>query len=199
MKAIRIHAYGGPAVLVYEEAPRPEPGPGEVLVRVHAAALNPVDRFTRAGYLQGMVDFALPFTPGLDLAGVVEAIGDNAGELAPKPASLDFVSAAAVPLAGMTAWQGLFDVGGLQAGQTVLIHGAGGGVGSLAVQFAVTQGVRVLATAGSDKIELLRELGVTEAIDYTQTEYAPQTLSRGVACPAPCPANRYTFQIRRSL
>jgi NADPH:quinone reductase-like Zn-dependent oxidoreductase len=200
MKAIRIHSYGGPEVLVYEEAPHPEPGAGEVLVRVHAAALNPVDRFTRAGYLQGMVNFALPFTPGLDLAGVVEAVGDGvsafavgdaiygysnmmrqgayaeyavvgAGEVAPKPASLDFVTAASVPLAGMTAWQGLFDVGGLQAGQSVLIHGAGGGVGSLAVQFALAKGARVLATAGSDKVDLLRELGVAEAVDYTTTRF----------------------------
>jgi NADPH:quinone reductase-like Zn-dependent oxidoreductase len=200
MKAIRIHSYGGPEVLSYEEAPRPTPGAGEVLVRVHAAALNPVDRFTRAGYLQGMVDFALPFIPGVDLAGVVEAVGEDVdtvavgdavygysnmmrqgayadyavvggGEVAAKPASLDFVAAASVPLAGMTAWQGLFDVGGLQAGQTVLIHGAGGGVGSLAVQFALAKGARVLATAGSDKIELLRELGVAEAIDYTTTRF----------------------------
>lgn len=202
MKAIRIHSYGGPEVLVYEEAPRPEPGPGEVLIKVHAAALNPVDRYVRAGYFQGIGNLALPFTPGLDLAGVIEALGDGVNtfavgdavygylnlmtmrqgayaeytvapvdEIAPKPASLDVVSAAAVPLAGLTAWQGLFDIGGLEAGQTVLIHGAGGGSGSLAVQFARAKGARVLATAGSDKIGLLRELGVAEAIDYTTTRF----------------------------
>ncbi len=200
MKAIRIHTYGGPEALVYEDAPRPTPAAGEVLVKVHATSLNPVDRFTRAGYLQGMVDFTLPFIPGLDLAGVVEAVGNNvstvavgdavygysnmmrqgayaeyavvsAGEIAPKPTSVDFVTAAAVPLVALTAWQGLFDVGGLQAGQTVLVHGAGGGVGSFAVQFAVAKGARVLGTAGSDKIALLRDLGVAEAIDYTTTRF----------------------------
>jgi NADPH:quinone reductase-like Zn-dependent oxidoreductase len=200
LKAIRIHSYGGPEVLVYEDAPRPTPAAGEVLVKVHATALNPVDSSTRAGHLQGMVDFAFPFIPGLDLAGVVEAVGDDAttvavgdavyghsnmmrqgayaeyavvsaGEIAPKPTSVDFVTAASVSLAGLTAWQGLFEVGGLQAGQTVLIHGAGGGVGSFAVQFALAKGARVLATAGSDKIALLRELGVTEAIDYTTTRF----------------------------
>jgi NADPH:quinone reductase-like Zn-dependent oxidoreductase len=200
MKAIRIHNYGGLEVLVYEDAPRPTPGAGEVLVKVYATSLNPVDRATRAGYLQGMVDFALPLVPGLDLAGVVEALGDGVstvalgdavygysnmmrqgaqaeyavvseGEIAPKPASVDFVSAASVPLAAMTAWQGLFDIAGLQAGQTVLIHGGGGGVGSFAVQFALVKGARVLATAGGDKIALLREVGVTEAIDYTTTHF----------------------------
>ena len=200
MKAIRIHAYGGPDVLVYEDAPRPEPAANEVVVRVHAAGVNPVDRFTRAGYLQGMADFALPFIPGLDLSGVVDAVGSEVdglavgdevfgysnmlrqgayaeyavvgvGELAVKPAGLDFITAAALPLVGMSAWQSLFDIGGLQAGQTVLVHGAGGGVGSLAVQLAAAKGARVLGTAGSDKIDLLRELGVSEAIDYTTTRF----------------------------
>jgi len=200
MKAVRIHTYGGPDVLVYEDAPRPTIGNGEVLVKVHATSINPVDRFTRAGYLQGMINFSLPLTLGLDLAGVVEAVGDDvttvavgdavygysnmirqgayaeyavvsAGEIAPKPASVDYVTAAAVPLVGITAWQALFDVAGLQAGQTILIHGAGGGVGSFAVQFAVAKGARVIGTASSNKIGLLRELGVAEAIDYTTTRF----------------------------
>ena len=200
MKAVRIHSFGGPEVLVYEDAARPVPAAGEVLVKVHATSLNPVDRFTRAGFLQGMVNFALPLVPGLDLAGVVEALGDGvtsvavgdavyghsnmkrqgtyaeyavvgAGEIAPKPSSADFVTAASVSLAALTAWQGLFDVAGLQAGKTVLIHGAGGGVGSFAVQFAVAKGARVFGTAGSDKIDLLRELGAAEAIDYTTTRF----------------------------
>ena len=200
MKAIRIHAFGGPEVLVYEDAPRPEPAAGEVLVKVHATALNPVDRGTRAGYLQSMVNFTLPFIPGLDLAGVVEAVGEgvttvavgdavygfsnmmrqgayaeyalvSAGEIATKPASVDFATAASVPLAALTAWQGLFGVGGLQVGQSVLIHGAGGGVGSFAVQFALAKGAQVLATAGSDKLALLHDLGVAEAIDYTTTRF----------------------------
>lgn len=199
MKAIRIHNYGGPEVLVYEDAPHPMITDDDVLIKVAAAAVNPVDRSFRAGYMQRMMPFPLPLTLGIDLAGAVEAIGANvisvalgdavyglsqmrlgayseyavinASEIAPKPTSLDFVAAASVPLAGTTAWQGLFDVGGLQAGQLVLIHGAGGGVGSLAVQFALAKGARVLATAGSDKIALLRDLGVTEAIDYTTTRF----------------------------
>lgn len=157
-----MYRYGDPQVLVYEEVPCPTPGAGDVLVNVAAAGLNSIDHVTRAGYLQGMVDFALPFIPGLDLAGMVEAIGEGVSaigvgdavygyatmlrqgayaeyavlgehELAPKPSSMDFVHAAALPLASITAWQGLFDLGGLQAKQTVLIHGAGGRVGSLAV------------------------------------------------------------------
>ena len=200
MKAVRIHTYGGSEVLAHEETTRPEPQAGEVLVKVHASSLNPVDLGVRAGHLQGMLNSTLPFVPGLDFAGVVEAVGSEvkdvavgdavygysnlmrqgahaeyavvgANEIAPKPRSLDFVGAAAVPLAAITAWQGLFDVGGLQGGQTVLIHGAGGGVGSFAVQFALAKGARVIGTAGSDKQSLLNELGVTQAIDYTSTKF----------------------------
>lgn len=200
MQAAHIHSYGGPETIVVEEVARPAPAAGEMLVKVYAAALNPVDRFTRAGYLQGMGDFPLPLTLGLDFSGVVEAIGAgvtdaavgdevygfsrmmrqgayaeyvvvDADEIAPKPASIDHVTAAAVPLAAITAWQGLFDIGGLQAGQTVLIHGAGGGVGTLAVQLAAAKGARVLGTAAPDKLDLVRELGVTEAIDYTATRF----------------------------
>ena len=199
MKAVRIHAYGGPEVLVYEDAPRPTIADDDVLVQVHAAAINPVDRATRAGYLQGMVDFSLPLTLGLDLSGVVEAVGKNvtsvavgdmvygysnmmrqgayaeyavvsATEIAPKPTTVDHVSAAAVPLVGLTAWQAL-EAAGLQTGQTILIHGAGGGVGTFAVQFARQKGARVLGTAASDKLDLLRDLGVAEAIDYTTTRF----------------------------
>lgn len=200
MKAVRIHSYGDTDVLAYEDTERPIPGVGEVLVKVYAASINPVDQAVRAGYMQGMLSLELPLTLGLDVAGVVEAVGDgvstfavgdavygysnpmrqgtyaeyavvHASELAPKPTRVDFASAAAVPVAAMTAWQALFDIGGLQAGQTVLIHGAGGGVGSFAVQLAAAKGARVLATAGSDKIALLRELGVAEAIDYTTTRF----------------------------
>lgn len=200
MKAVRIHSYGDTGVMVYEDVERPTPGAGEVLVQVRAASINPVDLAVRAGYLQNMVPLVLPLTLGVDVAGVVEALGAGvstvavgdavygysnlmrqgtyaefavvqASELATKPTSVDFDTAAAVPLAGLTAWQSLFDVAGLTAGQTVLIHGAGGGVGSFAVQFAVIKGARVLATASSDKIALLRELGVAEAIDYTTTQF----------------------------
>jgi NADPH:quinone reductase-like Zn-dependent oxidoreductase len=199
MKAIRIHAYGGPDVLVYEDAPRPSIGDNEVLVKVHAASLNPVDRFTRAGYLQQMINFPLPMVPGLDLSGVVEAIGSDVRslavghavygyssmarqgayaeyaavketEVAPKPATVDHVHAAAVPLAALSAWQAL-DAASLGPGQTILIHGAGGGVGTFAVQFALERGARVLGTASGGKIELLRQMGVSEAIDYTTTRF----------------------------
>ena len=199
MEAIRIHAYGGPDVLVYEDAPRPQPAATEVVVRVHAAGVNPVDRFTRAGYLQGMTDFALPFIPGLDLSGVVDAVGSEVdglavgdevfgysnmlrqgayaeyavvgvGELAVKPAGVDFITAAALPLVGMSAWQSLFDIGDLQAGDGAgprrrrwrRLAGRAARRGS---------GARVLGTAGSDKLDLLRELGVSEAIDYTTTRF----------------------------
>ncbi len=200
MKAVQIHTYGGPEVLVYADAPRPVPAAGEVLVKVHASSLNPVDRSTRSGHLQGMVQFELPLTLGLDLAGVVEEIGEGVtsvavgdavygfsnmmrqgtyaeyavvseGEIAPKPASVDFETAAAVPLSGLAAWQGLFDHGGLQAGQTVLIQGAGGGVGSFAVQFAAAKGAHVIATEDGSKAEFLRGLGVDEVIDYTITRF----------------------------
>ncbi len=200
MKAIRLHSYGGPEVLVYEEAPRPTPQAGEVLVRVYATALNPVDRSTRTGYLQQMVNFELPLIPGLDLAGVVEelgpdvttvAVGDavygfsnmvrqgayaeyariGVGELAPKPATVDFVTAAAVPLSALAAWQALQDSAGLQDGQTVLIQGAGGGVGSFAVQLAAAKGAHVIATEDGSKAEFLRGLGAAEVIDYTTTRF----------------------------
>ncbi len=200
MKAIRLHSYGGPDVLVYEEAPRPTPAAGEVLVRVYATALNPVDRSTRTGYLQQMVNFELPLIPGLDLAGVVEelgpdvttvAVGDavygfsnmvrqgayaeyarlGVGELAPKPATVDFVTAAAVPLSALAAWQALYDSGGLRAGQTVLIQGAGGGVGTFAVQFAAAKGAHVIVTEDGSKAEFLRGLGAAEVIDYTTTRF----------------------------
>ncbi len=199
MKAIRIYSYGGSEVLVHEEARRPAVGDDEVLVKVHAAGVNPVDVATRAGYMQGLVTFRFPFVPGLDLAGVVEAVGPRvtdlavgdevygfsdlgrqgtyaeyavvtAAEVAPQPKTADFVAAAAVPIAGLSAWQALA-AAGLQAGQTVLVHGAGGGVGSFAVQFARQRGAHVLGTASTDKMDLLQELGVDQAIDYTTTRF----------------------------
>ncbi len=200
MKAVRIHAFGGPESLIVEDVPCPVIGEAtDVLVHVHAAGVNPVDRAIRAGYLRGMIDHSLPLTLGLDLSGTVTAIGPDvtdfavgdaiygcsnparlgtyaeeavvsASEIALKPASLDFISAAAVPLAALTAWQ-MLEAAGLQAGQTILIHGAGGGVGTFAVQFAHLRGARVLGTAASDKLDLVHELGADEAIDYTTTRF----------------------------
>src|SRR5438034_9290037 len=190
MKAVRIHGYGGPEVIRYEDAPPPTIAADEVLVAVHATSINPVDLATRAGHFQNKIPVMFPWTLGLDLSGVVAKVGPNvtgfaigdavfgysnmmrqgadaeyavisASEIAHKPQSLDFVEAAAVPVTGLTAWQAL-SIGGLQAGQTVLIHGAGGGVGSLAVQFA---------TAAGDKLDLVRSLGAESVIDYTTTRF----------------------------
>ena len=207
MKAIRIHEYGGPEVLRYEEAPRPRLAEGDVLVRVHAAGINPVDWKVRQGYLREMIPYPLPLIPGWDLSGVVEEIGPGAegfavgdevysrpdiardgayaeyiavraSELARKPKSIGHVEAAGVPLVGITAWQALFDIAGLGAGQSVLIHAASGGVGSLAVQFAKWKGARVLATASAANHELIRGLGADEAIDYRTTRF--EDVARGV-------------------
>jgi NADPH:quinone reductase-like Zn-dependent oxidoreductase len=200
MKAIRIHNYGGPEVLQYEDAPRPEPQAGEVLVRVHAAGVNPIDWKVREGHMKDFWPHKLPLIPGWDLSGVVEEIGTGVSrfkkddevytvpdvsrdgayaeyivvresELALKPKSLHHVRAAAVPLAALTAWQALFDAGQLKRGQRVLIHGGSGGVGHVAVQLAKWKGAHVLATASTKNLELLRELGVDEPIDYTKQRF----------------------------
>ncbi len=200
MKSIRIHAYGGTEVMVYEDAPRPTPARGDVLVRVHAAGVNPVDWKVREGRLQGRVNHRLPLILGWDVAGVVEELGVGvthikvgdavyarpdiardgayaeyiavrAAELALKPRSLDFIHAAAVPLAALTAWQSLFDAAGLRAGQSVLIHAAAGGVGHFAVQLARWRGASVVATASKSNAEFLRGLGADEVIDYHDTPF----------------------------
>lgn len=200
MKAVRIHEYGGPEVLRYEDAPRPEAGPGEVLIRVHAASVNPVDWKVRAGYAKDRLKYKMPFIPGWDVSGVVEAVGSGVSrlkvgdevysrpdisrdgtyaeyvvvkesEVALKPKSIDHVHAAAIPLAALTAWQALFDGAKLSAGQTVLIHGAAGGVGTFAVQFAKMKGARVIATASKKNHEFLRSLGADELIDYNTTKF----------------------------
>jgi NADPH:quinone reductase-like Zn-dependent oxidoreductase len=199
MKAIRLHGRGGPDRLVYEDVPQPHPGPGEVLVRVKAAVIAtelrwPVTYQTRAGN-----ERSLPI-PGHDLAGVVVEVGpgvteiaigaevyaltafdrDGAeaeytlaeqGELAPKPRSLDYVQAAAVPLSALTAWQAFFEYAGLAAGQTVLIHGAAGGVGVFAVQLARWAGAYIIGTASARNRDFLRDLGVNKTIDYTTTRF----------------------------
>ncbi len=195
MKAVCIYSYGGPEVLVYEDAPRPHPGAGEVLVRIHAAGINPVDWKIREGQLKTLLPHTFPLVLGWDLSGVVEALGsgltrlklgdevfsrpdilrDGAyaefivvkeSELALKPKSLDHLHAAALPLAGLTGWQTLFDAGGLSAGQRVLIHAAAGGVGHVAVQLAKWKGAHVIGTAAAKNHEFLRQLGVDQVIDY---------------------------------
>src|SRR5216683_2520023 len=200
MKAVRIHTYGGPEVLRYEDAPRPVPAAGEVLIKIHAAAVNPVDWKVRAGHLKDMLKYQLPLIPGWDAAGVIEDVGAGVArlkrgdevytrpdisrdgtyaeyitvrepEVALKPKSLDHVHAAAIPLAALTAWQALFDAGGLSAGQRVLIHAAAGGVGSFAVQLAKWKGAYVIGTASAHNHEFLRGLGADETIDYTAVRF----------------------------
>jgi NADPH:quinone reductase-like Zn-dependent oxidoreductase len=200
MKAVRFHSYGGSDVLVFEEMPRPQAGAGEVLIRVHAASINPLDWKVRDGHLKERMKHHLPLIPGWDVSGVVEAvapdvsaykIGDevygllnfmangayaeyvatSSQNLALKPKSIDHIQAGAVPLAALTAWQALFNVADLQSGQTVLIHAAAGGVGHFAVQIAKWKKAKVIATASANNESFLRELGVDEVIDYKTTKF----------------------------
>jgi NADPH:quinone reductase-like Zn-dependent oxidoreductase len=195
MKAIVAHELGGPEVLKYEDVPRPEPKENEVLVRVIAAGVNPVDTYIRSGKFGPAGK--LPLIPGRDIAGIVEELGpgatkfkkgdavygnvNNGGyaefavaaekDVALKPASLDFVQAAAVPVAARTAWYGLVETAHLGAGQTVLIQGGSGGVGSFAIQIAKVRGAKVFATASTANQDLLKELGADVAIDYTKQKF----------------------------
>jgi NADPH:quinone reductase-like Zn-dependent oxidoreductase len=201
MKAVRIHKYGGLEVLQYEDAPLPKVAPAtEVLVRIHAAGVNPIDWKTRQGHMKEVFPHSFPLVLGWDLSGVVEEVGAGASrfkagdevyslpdplrdgayaeyivvresDLALKPKSLYHVHAAAVPLAALTAWQALFEVARLGSGQRVLIHAGAGGVGHFAVQFAKWKGAYVFATASTKNQDLLRELGVDEPIDYTQQRF----------------------------
>jgi NADPH:quinone reductase-like Zn-dependent oxidoreductase len=200
MKAVRFHTYGAPDVLVYEDVPKPEPASGEVVVKVHATSVNPIDWKVRAGQLRGFRDYPLPFILGWDVSGVIESVGAGVtqwkpgdqvygrpdisrsgayaeyiavkeGELAHKPRSLDHVHSAAIPLVGLTAWQALFDAGGLQAGQKVLVHAAAGGVGHLAIQFAKLKGLYVAGTASGRNQEYLKQLGSDLPIDYETTRF----------------------------
>jgi NADPH:quinone reductase-like Zn-dependent oxidoreductase len=200
MKAIRIHNYGGPEVLKYEDAPRPQPQAGEVLVRVHAAGVNPIDWKVREGDMKELWPHTFPLILGWDLSGVVEELGPGVSqfkvddeiyglpdptrggayadyivvresELALKPKSLHHIRAGAVPLAALTAWQSLFDGAQLQSGQRVLIQAGSGGVGHFAVQLAKWKGAYVFATASTKNQDLLRKLGVDEPIDYTQQRF----------------------------
>lgn len=221
MKAVRLHAFGGPEVLVYEDAPKPKPATGEVLVRVHAIGLNPPDWYLRDGYkmlpLEWQPKVSFPIIPGTDISGVIEAVADDverfavgdevyamvrfpeglagdsaayaeyatapAAHLALKPAGIDHVQAAAAPMSLLTAWQFLVALGHdepnpLQpnqhrpvplGGKTVLVNGAAGGVGHLAVQVAKLKGAHVIAVASGKHEAILRDLGADEYIDYTKT------------------------------
>jgi len=195
MKAIRIHEFGGPEVLSYEDVPMPLPGPEEIGIRVVAAGVNPVDWKMR----RGLIRLPLPMTMGQDVSGVVDTLGQGASGFRPgdrvfakvslphgsyaeytavkasqsalMPKSIGFVESAAIPTAGLTAWQSLFDIAGLSSGQSVLIHGAAGGVGSFAVQFAKWKGARVIGTASSRNAQFLKDLGADQVIDYRNQRF----------------------------
>ena len=197
MKAIRIHQYGGPEVLAQVEMQRPTPGPNEVLIKVQAASVNPIDWKLRAGYVKDVFPLTFPSTLGWDVSGTVEEAGATVTQfkrgdevyallegggyaeyataketvVARKPRTLDHIQAAAVPVAGLTAWQTLFEVAQLSAGQKVLIHAAAGGVGNFAVQFAKARGAHVIGTASSKNQAFLRESGVDTAVDYQKTRF----------------------------
>ncbi|TQC48018.1 NADP-dependent oxidoreductase [Rhodococcus sp. WS4] len=201
MKAVRLHAYGGPEKLVYEDAPLPESAGDELLVRVHAAGVNVLDWLLGEGGFDHFPDVPLPWIPGWDISGVVEVVGSGvsrfrqgdsvygmvrlpepgnayaeyaavpAGQVVAKPPSLSHIQAAAMPMTGLTAWRALFDEAGLQRGQRVLIHAATGGVGHLAVQFAKAQGAHVVATASGSNREYVNSLGADEFVDYREQRF----------------------------
>src|SRR5713101_2281081 len=203
MKAIRVHEFGGPEVLRLEEVPKPQPGPGEVLIRMHAIGVNPVETYIRAGTYARLP--ALPYTPGNDGAGVVEQIGDSVTEFKPGdrvytggsltgstyaefvlckkeqvhplPANVSFAQGAAMGTPCATAYRGLLQRADAKPGETVLVHGASGGVGTAAVQLARARGLRVFGTAGSDDgINLTRQQGAHEVFDHRAPDHFEQIM-----------------------
>jgi NADPH:quinone reductase-like Zn-dependent oxidoreductase len=200
MKAIRLHARGGPENLVYEDAPLPILQPGDALVRVHATAITPTELTWDQTYQHPDGSPRLPTIPGHELSGIIETlppdsigldVGDAvfalaefprdgaaaeyiaipAANLAPKPSTVDHIHSAALTLSGLTAWQALFTHGNLQPGQRVLIHGGAGGVGVFAVQLAHWNGAHVITTSSAANIDYLRSLGADEIIDYNKTRF----------------------------
>ena len=200
MKAIRIHARGGPEQLVYEDAPIPQPGTGDALVRVYATGITPAELSWSTTYEHPDGSERIPSIPGHELSGVVEALGAEAtgvkvgdevygltdfprdgaaaeyvavqaNDLAPKPKTLNHARAASIPLSGLTAWQALFDHAGLAKGQRILIHAGAGGVGTLALQLARWKGAYVVATASARNVRFVHELGANEVIDYTKGRF----------------------------
>jgi NADPH:quinone reductase-like Zn-dependent oxidoreductase len=199
MKAVCIHSFGGPEVLKLESVDVPQPKDDEVLIKVHAASVNPVDYKIRAGTYPPVKEQQLPKILGRDVSGTIERCGRAVRDLhegdavyalldgssggyaeyvaikadlcSPKPKQLDYPEAAAIPLAGLTAWQGLFDEGNLNAGQRVLIHGGAGGVGHLAIQFAKAKGATVCTTVSPQDVEFARSLGADEIVDYKSERF----------------------------
>jgi len=194
MRAVRFHEYGPPSVLVVDTVDRPEPKAGEVLIRVQFAGVNPIDWKLRAGLVQRYMPIPLPATPGLDVAGTVEAVGEGvtgfaagdsvfgrgtatyaefavapAATIAHVPDGVSFEQAATLHVGGVTAWLALFDSAHLEAGQRLLVQGGAGGVGSMAVQLGHWKGAYVIATASAANLDFLRSIGADEVIDYTTT------------------------------
>lgn len=200
MKAIRIHSYGGPEVLKLEEVPLPVPANDEVLIKVYAAGVNPIDWKIRAGKMKKNVPIKFPFIPGWDVSGKVEEVGSNvlnfkkgdevygkpdltkdgsyaeyivvkAKEVSTKPKSIGHDKSAGIPLAGQTAWEALFTHGKLEKAQRVLIHGASGGVGTYAVQLAKWKGAYVIATASEQNVDFVYSLRADEVFDYINEDF----------------------------
>nr|WP_221381600.1 NADP-dependent oxidoreductase [Actinoplanes polyasparticus] len=199
MKAVRFHEFGGPEVLRYEDVEQPSPGSGQVRIRVAATSFNGVDGNIRAGYMQGPIPVELPHTPGIDVAGTVDALGDDVHDVAigdqvigflpmtgagaaaeyviapaelltGAPKNIALADSAALPLVGLTAWQALFDHGNLTAGQRVLINGAGGAVGGYAVQLAKEARAHVIATVSPRSAGRVEAAGADEVVDHTTTD-----------------------------
>ena len=199
MKAVRFHEYGDPTVLRYEDVEQPVPGAGQVRIRVAATSFNGVDATIRGGFMQGPIPVTLPHTPGIDVAGTVDALGDGvtglqpgdrvigflpmagtgaaaeyvlapAEALTPAPTSVPLADAAALPAVGLTAWQALFDHAELTSGRRVLVNGAGGAVGGYAVQLAKRAGAHVIAVAGPRSSDRVRADGADEIVDHTTAD-----------------------------
>lgn len=196
MKAVQFHEYGAPEVLVVENVEKPEPGAGQLLVKVHAVGVHPFDYKVRKGLMQQFMPVPLPHKPGIDFAGTVEVVGQGVSGYAPgdpvfgwamgtyaeyaiaqvgavmkKPDSITFEEAAALPVGAGTAWAALFDIADVQKGQSVLIHGGAGGVGMYAVQLAHWKGAHVTATTSAANVDFVKGLGADVVIDYGTTRF----------------------------
>ena len=199
MDVVRIDTFGPREVMKFGKFPIPRPGPDEILVKVKAASVNPVDWKIREGLYPAVKSDKLPYVLGRDVSGVVEACGPETtghqkgdeiyamlgidrgayaehvivrvNEAAPKPTSIGHLAAAGVPLAGLTAWQGLFRYGELNAGQRVLIHGGSGGVGHFAIQFAKARGAYVITTVSERHVEFVRKIGADDVVDYKMQRF----------------------------
>ena len=196
MKAVRIQKFGGPEVLEVAEVPRPHPGEGQVQLRVYAAGVDPADWKMRAGLYQQFMEIPLPWTPGIEGAGVVTEVGPGvskfqvgqavlgtfsgpyaeyavaaAKDLQPKPERLTFEEAASIPVGALTAWGAVVDTAQVQSGQRVLVHGAAGGVGLYALQLAKWKGAHVIGTSSAGNADLVRTLGAEQVIDYSAAPF----------------------------